>query len=179
MEHPIGRHRRPRQSLAGRVWSLTAAMLAIALAYVFVPQHHRRPGPERTAITPSPRRRELPPALVPAERRPVQELTGFLGEQMRRANVTRTSSPGESAHRARALRTETGGEVLAPHPGLDAVGGTLVRPYLLSLAPDLRESGVPAPRVPVGDLLAEPVKEQSDDFADLAAVIRVYLDRVG
>jgi hypothetical protein len=43
----------------------------------------------------------------------------------------------------------------------------LVRPYM-----------PPLPRVPVGDLLAEPVKEQAHDFADLAAVIRVYLGRV-
>jgi hypothetical protein len=37
----------------------------------------------------------------------------------------------------------------------------------------------PLPRVPVGDLLAEPVREQPDDLADLAAVIRVYLDGTG
>ncbi len=37
----------------------------------------------------------------------------------------------------------------------------------------------PFPRIPVGDLLAEPIQEQTGDFADLAAVIRVYLDRVG
>jgi hypothetical protein len=37
----------------------------------------------------------------------------------------------------------------------------------------------PFPHVPAGDLLAEPVREQPDDLADLAAVIRVYLDRVG
>ncbi|WP_152691996.1 hypothetical protein [Nocardiopsis sp. RV163] len=166
MEHPIGRHRRPRQSLAGRVWSLTAAVLAIALAYVFVPQRHRRPGPEPTAITPSPRRRELPSALVPAERRPVRELPGFPGDQVRRTRTAQTFPHGQSDRRAQAPRPRPGNEA-APST-LDSGTGTLVRPYM-----------PPLPRVPVGDLLAEPVKEQSDDFADLAAVIRVYLDRVG
>ncbi|WDZ90374.1 hypothetical protein [Nocardiopsis sp. HUAS JQ3] len=165
MEHPIGRHRRPRQSLAGRVWSLTAAVLAIALAYVFVPQSHRRPGPERAAITPSPRRRELPPALVPAERRPVQELTGFPGDQVRRTRTPQAFPRGQSDRHTQALRPRSGNEA-APST-LDSAG-TLVRPYM-----------PPLPRVPVGDLLAEPIQEQSDDFADLAAVIRVYLDRVG
>ncbi|WP_435111380.1 hypothetical protein [Nocardiopsis synnemataformans] len=113
MQHPTGgRHRRPCRSLAGRVWALAATVLAMALAYVFVPERPRR---ERVAITPPPRSRELPP--VP--RRPV----------------------------------------------------------------------VPAPRVPIGDLLAEPVplptptpipvRAVADDMGDLAAVIRVYLDRVG
>jgi hypothetical protein len=46
----------------------------------------------------------------------------------------------------------------------------------------------PLPRVPVGDLLADPVQpvqltqpaqDRTDDLADLAAVIRVYLDTVG
>ncbi|MEU1896878.1 hypothetical protein ABZ512_00780 [Nocardiopsis dassonvillei] len=165
MEHPIGRHRRPRQSLAGRVWSLTAAVLAIALACVFVPQHHRRPGPEPTAITPSPRRRELPPALVPANRRPVQELTGLPGDQVRRTRTAQTFPHGRSDRHTQAPRPRPGNET-APST-LDSAG-TLVRPYM-----------PPLPRVPVGDLLAEPVKEQPDDFADLAAVIRVYLDRVG
>ncbi|NKZ01438.1 hypothetical protein [Nocardiopsis alborubida] len=165
MEHPIGRHRRPRQSLAGRVWALTAAVLAIALAYMFVPQHHRRPGPEQTAITPSPRRRELPPALVPAERRPVQELTGFPSDQVRSTRTVPTSSRGQSDRHTQAPRPRPGNEA---SPSLDSDAGTLVRPYM-----------PPFPRIPVGDLLAEPVGERTDDLSDLAAVIRVYLDRVG
>lgn len=53
------------------------------------------------------------------------------------------------------------------HP--DEYAGALVRPYLAPL--------VPRPRVPVGDLLAEPEPEPApaDDLTDLAEVIRTYL----
>ncbi|WP_152486406.1 hypothetical protein [Nocardiopsis lucentensis] len=60
MHHPNGRHRRPVESLAARLWRLpAAAALATALTYVFTPQ---TPGPEPRAITPAPER----PALAPA-----------------------------------------------------------------------------------------------------------------
>jgi hypothetical protein len=127
------------------VWALTAAVLAAALAYVYVPQHPRR---ERAAITPPTRRGELPPTPVTAERRP---------RAPRGARLTRALAPHTDGIR-----------VPLPRPRDDEDSGALVRPYM-----------PPFPRVPVGDLLAAPVREQADDFADLAAVIRLYLDRVG
>ncbi|WP_017569395.1 hypothetical protein [Nocardiopsis halotolerans] len=154
MEHPIGRHRRPRQSLAGRVWALTATILAIALAHVFVPQHPRR---ERAAITPPPRRPELPPTPAPtsANRHPAPRAP-------RRERDDRTRTPH--------ARPRT--EVSAPRSEPDRDAGALVRPYM-----------PPHPRVPVGDLLAAspapPVPEQADDMGDLTAAIRLYLDRLG
>ncbi|WP_067604127.1 hypothetical protein [Nocardiopsis listeri] len=54
------------------------------------------------------------------------------------------------------------------HP--DEYAGALVRPYLPSLAPL-----IPRPRIPVGDLLAEPEPAPADDLTDLAEVIRTYL----
>ncbi|WP_150240641.1 hypothetical protein [Nocardiopsis quinghaiensis] len=174
--HPSGRHRRPRQSLAGRVWALTAALLAIALAAVFVPQHPRRPHPEKAAITPPPRRRrELPPA--PAKRRPLQDPPGFPTDDVWRTSASRTSSRWGGDYHDDGHVTEKRGT--DPHEVEDA----LVRPYM-----------VPFPRVPVGDLLAGAVESTApagptataapsggvaDDMGDLAAVIRLYLDRVG
>ncbi|WP_159945539.1 MULTISPECIES: hypothetical protein [unclassified Nocardiopsis] len=38
---------------------------------------------------------------------------------------------------------------------------------------------VPSPRIPEGDLLAPTAPAAADDLGDLAAVIRVYLHRVG
>ncbi|WP_150253412.1 hypothetical protein [Nocardiopsis deserti] len=166
MEHPTGRHRRPRQSLAGRAWALTVAVLAIALAYVFMPEHHRRPRPERTAITPPSRRRELPPTPAPAKRGPVHEPPDFPSGQVGRTRTAQAFSHGQSDRHTQVPRPRSGNEAVPST--LDPDTGTLVRPYM-----------PPFPRIPVGDLLAEPVKEQADDFADLAAVIRVYLDRVG
>ncbi|WP_150244196.1 hypothetical protein [Nocardiopsis quinghaiensis] len=137
-DHPSGRHRRPRQSLAGRVWALTAALLALALAAVFVPQHSRHPRRERAAITPPPSRRELP-----------------------------TITPARGAE--------------GPGTGPEEAESALVRPYM-----------PPFPRVPVGDLLAEPLtapvrptpptepaRDVPDDLGDLADAVRRYLDRVG
>lgn len=53
------------------------------------------------------------------------------------------------------------------HP--DEYAGALVRPYLAPL--------IPRPRVPVGDLLAEPepLPAPEDDLTDLTAAIRTYL----
>ncbi|MEU4284382.1 hypothetical protein [Nocardiopsis dassonvillei] len=154
MENPTGRHRRPRQSLAGRVWALTAAVLAVALAYVFVPLSPHR---ERVALTPPPRRRELPPTPATAKRSPRAQ---------------------RGAHPTRALAPHPGGiRVPLPRPRDDEAPGALVRPYM-----------PPLPSVPGGDLLADPIQpvqlaqtahEPTDDLADLAAVIRVYLDTVG
>ncbi|WP_051104331.1 hypothetical protein [Nocardiopsis sp. CNS-639] len=154
MENPTGRHRRPRQSLAGRVWALTAAVLAVALAYVFVPQRPRR---ERVALTPPPRRRELPPTPLTSERR---------AHAQRGSQLTRALAPHTDGIR-----------VPLPRPRDDEAPGALVRPYM-----------PPLPSVLGGDLLADPIQpvqlaqtahEPTDDLADLAAVIRVYLDTVG
>jgi hypothetical protein len=138
------------------VWALTAALLAVALAYVFVPRHPQRPRRERAALTPPPRRRELPPTPATAERSP-------------RAQRGSQLTPALAPH-------TDGIRVPLPRPR-DKDSGTLVRPYM-----------PPLPRVPGGDLLADPVQpvqlaqpahEPTDDLADLAAVIRVYLDTVG
>ncbi|WP_017573680.1 hypothetical protein [Nocardiopsis halotolerans] len=167
MEHPIGRHRRPRQSLAGRVWALTATILAIALAYVFVPQHPQR---ERAAITPPPQRPELPPA--PANRAPVQGSRDFPGEQVWRASASHSSPKWKSDDRPRTPHTPVRTETSVPCPDPDGSAGALVRPYM-----------PPFPRVPAGDLLAAPPvtppPERADDMGDLAAAIRLYLHRVG
>ncbi|MFE1396533.1 hypothetical protein ACFW53_01175 [Nocardiopsis dassonvillei] len=152
MENPTGRHRRPRQNLAERVWALTAAVLAVALAYVFVPRHPQHPRRERAAITPPPRRRELPPTPVTAERST---------RAQRGTRFTRALAPHPDGTRVPHPRPR-------PGPRDDEDSGALVRPYM-----------PPFPHVPVGDLLAAPVREQTDDLADLAAIIRVYLDRVG
>ncbi|WP_304452141.1 hypothetical protein [Nocardiopsis sp. YSL2] len=45
MHQPSGRHRRPSRSLAERVRRVAAALLAAALAYVFVPQTTGRRPP--------------------------------------------------------------------------------------------------------------------------------------
>lgn len=148
MEHPIGRHRRPRRSLAGRVWALTTAILAIALAYVFVPEHPKR---ERAAIAPPPRRPELPPAPMPANRHPAP----------RRENTDRTRTPH--------ARPRT--EASAPRSEPDQEAGALVRPYMpphprLPIGDLL---AAPAPEQ----------AEDVDDMGDLTAAIRLYLDQVG
>ncbi|OKI13441.1 hypothetical protein A6A08_14135 [Nocardiopsis sp. TSRI0078] len=149
------------------MWALTAALLAVALAAVFVPQHPqclRRPQPQRAAITPPPHRRELPPA--PSRRRPgAQDPPDFPADDVWR----------RSDHRDDRRGTDP-----------DEAAGALVRPYM-----------PPLPRIPVGDLLAEPSEptgpaapvsptepaapsgDTADDMGDLAAVIRLYLDRVG
>lgn len=160
MEHPTGRHRRPRQTLAGRVWALTAAVLAIALAYVFVSEHPRQ---RRAALTPPPRRWELP--SLPAKRDPVHEPPDFRSDQVWGTSTAQAFSHGRSDCHTRTPRPRPGNEA---SPSLDSDAGTLVRPYM-----------PPFPRIPVGDLLAEPARERTDDLSDLAAVIRVYLDRVG
>lgn len=172
MEHSTGRHRRPRQSLAGRVWALTAAMLAMALAYVFVSEY---PWRKRTAITP-PRRRELPPAHF--ARHPVPEPPDFPTDDVWRTCATLTSSRWESGYRARTPRTGVRDDTSGPRPGSTQVAGALNRSCPPSLASGLREAAV-RPRLPKGALLAEPARDDTDDFSDLAAVIRVYLDRVG
>ncbi|NYH52218.1 hypothetical protein HNR06_001807 [Nocardiopsis arvandica] len=206
--HPNGRHRRPRQSLAGRVWALTAAMLAVALAYVFVPEHPRRPRPERTAITPPPRHREPPPAPARQDQRQhqrsEQDPPDFPADDVRRTSASRTSPRWRGDHQ--------GGEHVSERRGTDPAeaAGALVRPYLAATPlpsspppppPSPRRTPlVPGPRIPAGDLLdgpvdstpfaaptaptgpagsAAPAEGVADDMGDLAAVIRLYLDRVG
>lgn len=141
MENLTGRHRRPHQSMAGRMWALAAAVLAAALAYMFVPAH---PGRERAAIAAPPRRRELPPASF--ERHSGQRPPDFPDDDL---------------------------------PDPDQVGGALVRPYLSPQISEQLGPVVPAPRVRGGDLLAEPAQDDTDDLSDLAAVVRLYLEKVG
>ena len=73
MHKPSGRHRRPHRSLAAHVRALAAAVLAVALAYVFVPgEPNRRP----TALDPAPRRRALPQARTPSDTNDTSARTG-------------------------------------------------------------------------------------------------------
>ncbi len=57
MPHTTGRHRRRHRTLAAQLWALAAAVLATALAFVFVPGQPRR---EPVAITPPPEPPRLP-----------------------------------------------------------------------------------------------------------------------
>ncbi|OLT30711.1 hypothetical protein BJF83_24630 [Nocardiopsis sp. CNR-923] len=66
---------------------------------------------------------------------------------------------------------------VAPEDDPDEEWGALVRPYM-SPPPQIR-TRVPCPRVPEGDLLAAPPQRAPDDLADLAAVVRTYLNTVG
>ncbi|MFI6578537.1 hypothetical protein ACIBFB_22365 [Nocardiopsis sp. NPDC050513] len=63
MQHTVGRHRRPHRTVAGRLRSVLAAVLAQALAFVFLPDPPRR-APVATAPPPDPPRPPVPPAAT-------------------------------------------------------------------------------------------------------------------
>ncbi|WP_143831770.1 hypothetical protein [Nocardiopsis sp. CNR-923] len=70
-----------------------------------------------------------------------------------------------------------GGFDAAPETDPEEEWGALVRPYMPP-PPQIRMP-VPCARVPEGDLLAAPPQRAPDDLADLAAVVRTYLNTVG
>lgn len=189
MHQPSGRHRRPRRTLAGQAWSIAAALLAAALAFVFVPHTPRR---ERTALPPAPDRPRLsavpfPPApptapaapeATPTPKRLVHEPGHFPDRRAWVASARDTSARWANGYREAA-------------PEEDA--GPLARPYMPP-PPEPRPL-VPRPRMPEGDLLAAPLQtprrpapgapdhtgnpSAPHDLDDLAAVIRTYLAVIG
>ncbi|MDT0331456.1 hypothetical protein [Nocardiopsis lambiniae] len=166
MEHPTtGRHRRPCDSMAGRVWALTAALLAAALAVLFSP----RP-------TPLPRR--VPRALPAAPPAPttfrqgdlLADQLGFPEQHTWAAGAWTASARWKQAYRDRSASFEFEDRVDAEP---DLVAGALVRPYLdLGSVPHPRpDEPEDYPATPSG-VEPEPVEEE---FAELTDRIRAYL----
>ncbi|MBB6119006.1 hypothetical protein [Nocardiopsis algeriensis] len=173
MEHPTtGRHRRPCDSMAGRVWALAAVLLATALAALFIP---RPPRPPRL-----PRRvpRALPAAPISnnaSERRrrggnlPAGP-TGFPEQHVWAAGASTASARWEQAYRGRSAPFEEEDRVdTAP----DLIAGALVRPYLnLAAVPRPRPAEPEDYPAPASGVEPEPVE---DEFAELTDRIRAYL----
>ncbi|WP_306370983.1 hypothetical protein [Nocardiopsis sp. CC223A] len=151
MEHPTtGRHRRPCTGMPARVWALAVALLATALAALFVPRRaDRKP-------------RALPAALerkdVPGHGDLLADPPGFPDRNTRAAGASGASARREQAFIGPSDRTDTDPDRLA---------GALVRPYL-----DL----VPRPRpAEPEDYPAAPRAPDQGEFAELADRIRAYL----
>ncbi|MFJ9554159.1 hypothetical protein ACIRPH_10100 [Nocardiopsis sp. NPDC101807] len=178
MEHPSGRHRRPRHSAAGRMWVIAAALIAVALTYVLVP---RKAQKARAAIAQTPHRSALS-AGVP--RRVLRESppkpSEPLEKQAQMSPKALNSQRWGSGYHQEHIRSMTDGNGRWPDP--DEVAGTLVRPYLPSVA-EQSAPRIPRPRIPAGDPLVEPrgggEADDPEDLSELAAVVRVYLDGVG
>ncbi|GAA0977355.1 hypothetical protein [Nocardiopsis tropica] len=178
MEHPNGRHRRPRHSAAGRMWVIAAALIAMALTYVLVP---RKALKARAAIAQAPHRPALSaglPRRVLREGAP--ELPGLPGKRTQMSSVVLNSQRWGSGYHQERPGSLPYGDCLWPDP--DEIADTLVRPYLASVA-EQSVPRIPRPRGPVGDPLAEPGDRGGADdpegLSELAAVVRVYLDKVG
>ncbi|MDE3721389.1 hypothetical protein PWG71_08310 [Nocardiopsis sp. N85] len=168
MEHPTtGRHRRPCDSMAGRVWALTAALLATALAVLFDPRPPRLPrrGPRALPAT---------PPSVTASRKDdlLADHLGFPEEHVWESGVSAASARWEQAYRDRSAPFEFEFE-----DRVDAdpaqIAGALVRPYLdLGSVPHPRpDEPEDYPATPSG-VEPEPVEEE---FAELTDRIRAYL----
>lgn len=194
MYQPSGRHRRPRRTLAGQAWAVTAALLAAALTFVFVPHTPRRghaalpPAPDRPRLSAAAPAPPATPEPTPAPERLAHEPGCFPD---RRAWVT--------SARDTSTRWANGYREAAPDEKDDEDAGPLARPYMPP-PPEPRPL-VPRPRMPEGDLLAAPSRaphrtapgtpdraggasarkdpNAPDDMDDLAAVIRTYLAVVG
>ena len=165
-----GRHRRPCHSMAGRVWALTTALLAIALAAIFSPRL------DRPARVP----RALPAAPTfggnPAHSRRGGDLLinppGFPEQSIWAAGASTASNRWEQAYRDRSAPYAPG-DAVDTDP--DRIAGALVRPYL-----DL--AAVPRPRPRPAEPSDHPVRPSTmepepgeDEFAELADRIRTYL----
>lgn len=62
-------------------------------------------------------------------------------------------------------------------PESDDDPGALVRPYMPPYPPPpARPLPIPRPRLPEGDLLATPTEPAPDDFVELTAAVRAWLD---
>jgi hypothetical protein len=166
MQQPSGRHRRPRRTLAGQAWAIAAAMLAAALAFVFVPRTFKR---QPAAITPAPERRALPTAALPQHA--IRDPDGFPTAQMWSAATEAASTRWGGSYRL----GDPDSVLEDVHP--DEVAGALVRPYMPPPPPVGQL--VPRARLPEGDLLEAEPTSPPDDLGDLTAAIRVYLETVG
>ncbi|WP_306368612.1 hypothetical protein [Nocardiopsis sp. CC223A] len=166
MEHPTtGRHRRPCDSMAGRVWALTAALLATALAALFNPRS-------------APLSRRVPPALPAAPPTTtassrgdlLADRSGFPEQHAWAAGALTAPARWEQAYRDRSAPFEAEDRVDADP---DLVAGALVRPYLGRAAVPRPRPAEPEdyPATPSG-VEPEPVEEE---FAELTDRIRTYL----
>lgn len=166
MEHPtIGRHRRPCDSMAGRVWALTAALLATALAALFDPRSDRLPCrvPRALPATPS--------SVIASSRGDLlADRSGFPDPEVWMTGTSTVSARWEQAYRDRSAPFEAQDRVDADP---DLIAGALVRPYLdLAAIPHPRPAEPDDhPATPSG-VEPEPVEEE---FAELADRIRAYL----
>lgn len=166
MEHPItGRHRRPCHSMAGRVWALTAALLATALAVLFS-------SPQARLLRRVPRALPAAHPAVTTFRRDdlLADRSGFPEQHTWAAGALTASAYWEQAHHG-CSATSCSEDRVDADP--DQVAGALVRPYLDPAAvprPRLAEpEDYPAVSPAVGPEPAE------GEFAELADRIRAYL----
>ncbi|MDE3724853.1 hypothetical protein PWG71_25990 [Nocardiopsis sp. N85] len=169
MRHPTtGRHRRPCDSMAGRVWALTAALLATALATIFSPRLDRPTQvPRALPAAPTPGGN---PGHVKQGRDLLSDPPGFPEQSVWAAGASASPTRWEQAYRDRSTPF-AGEDVVDADP--DQIAGALVRPYLdLAAVPRPRSaepSDYPARSSAVE---SEPVE---DEFAELADRIRTYL----
>ncbi|GAA1438934.1 hypothetical protein [Nocardiopsis tropica] len=166
MEHPTtGRHRRPCDSIAGRVWALTAALLATALAALFSPRPAPLPRRLSRALPTAP-----PPATASRQGDLLADRSGFPAPDTWVAGALTASARWEQAYRDHSASFKEEDRVEADP---DLIAGALVRPYL-----DL--TGVPRPRptepedYPASSSAAAP-EPAEDEFAELTDRIRAYL----
>lgn len=170
MRHPTtGRHRRPCNSMAGRVWTLTAELLATALAAIFSPRLDR---PTRVP-------RALPAAPTPGGdhehgrrgRDLLSEPPGFPEQSVWAAGASTASTHHwEQAYRDRSTSFARE-DAVDTDP--DQSAGALVRPYL-HLAMILRPRPAEPNDYPTRPSTVEP-EPVEDEFAELADRIRTYL----
>ncbi len=161
MQHTTGRHRRRQRTLAGQLWALATATVAAMLTFVFVPDPPKR---DRAATSPAPERPQPPAPAVSATASEPSTLA------RRVASVEEVAAYWEHDDHMEQFDA-------APETDPEEEWGALVRPYMPP-PPQIR-TPVPTPHVPEGDLLAAPPQRASDDLADLAAVVRTYLNTVG
>lgn len=111
MNHPIGgRHRRTHHTLAARVWAVTAALLATALACLFYPS------------VPPVRPTTVPPL------RPRGQAKALLPETLPEGNSRQMPSQHKTARAAGAASVfESGADP-------DHTAGALIRPYMSGIA---------------------------------------------
>lgn len=167
MRHPTtGRHRRPCNSMAGRVWALTAALLATALAALFTPgQAAQKPRALSAAPissgNPGHGRRGGDLLANPPDLRE---------QSVWAAGAATASNRWEQAYRDRSAPSEPEDAVDADP---DRIAGALVRPYLDLVAVPLPRQAEPS-NYPARPSTAEPAPVE-DEFAELADRIRTYL----
>lgn len=164
-----GRHRRPCHSMAGRVWVLTAALLAIALTALFDPHPPRLPPRVPRALPPAPISHSAP------ERGGrggdlFAEPPGFPEQHAWATGASTASARWEQAYRDRSAPFTAEDRVDADP---DLIAGALVRPYLGRAAVPRPRPAEPDdyPATPSG-VEPEPVE---DEFAELTDRIRTYL----